>query len=198
MKGLLNHFSSSIQPQGLNHRPEVSLFITFCASFLSIQLKSREVLLLGTWEAENTQNLFLLCWSPVHKDLLGLIIFMGVCYIFSPRWVLSEDRQWIGFVISNWLTSQLKSLPESGSWPALVFSYKMLLSNANITDVCAILEKEDAREQEPPAPASAWIGVPGMLFEFLDLGKITSVMRHSVWCKYVSVPVFLKLWSLDC
>lgn len=85
----LNHFSSSVQPQGLNDRPSGLLFTISCAPFLSIHMKSMKFF---SQELER-QRIYKICFIYVTALSTRFCSFYGRSFYPQPLCYIS-DLQW--------------------------------------------------------------------------------------------------------
>ena len=95
-----------------------------------------------------TLKFFLLKFTRSHGFCGCLLYLHLLSYIFTLQWVLSKDRLWVRF--GDFTCTE--SFREIGSSQDLAVSQKMLLSNAETTDVYSVHEKEGPREKEPSPP----------------------------------------------
>lgn len=95
-----------------------------------------------------TLKFFLLEFTRSHGFCGCLLYLHLLSYIFTLQWVLSKDRLWVRF--GDFTCTE--SFREIGSSQDLAVSQKMLLSNAETTDVYSVHEKEGPREKEPSPP----------------------------------------------
>lgn len=130
-KGPFNHFTSSVQPQGLNHRPAGLLFTISLCSFSSNPYEIPWSSFLRNLRGREYTKSVHLCYSSTHQILFFLWVFLlpsaSLLYLRPPV-VLAVD---IGFVISNWLLPTYRAI--QGDW---ISSDQSLFSHWRIVSSC--------------------------------------------------------------